>query len=186
MALILQTGPATEPVTLTEAKLHLKVDVTDDDDLIETLIASAREAAELQTGRSLLEQTWRKTLDEFPDAIQLDCPPIIEVTSVKYIDEDGVQQTLNSISYQVDTESEPGWVVPAYGYDWPETRDQANAVEVVYKAGYDECPKAIKQWILTQIGNGYANRQSVAFGNVAVVESKFIDCLLDRYRVPKL
>lgn len=186
MALRLQTGPTTEPVTLTEAKLHLKVDTTADDNLITDLIVAAREAAEQECGRAFLEQTWRKTLDEFPDAIELENPPILSVTSVKYIDEDGVQQTLGTASYQVDTENEPGRIVPAYGYDWPDIRDQPNAVEVIYKAGFTAVPKAIKQWILIRIGTDYANRQSVAFGNVAAVESKFADRLLDRYRVPRV
>jgi hypothetical protein len=55
---------------------------------------------------------------------------------VKYYDTDGVQQLLSASSYQLDKESEPGWLVPAYGYTWPTTRCMANAVEVIYVAGY--------------------------------------------------
>lgn len=61
------TTPAVEPITLTEAKAHLRVDFADDNDLITTLIIVARQAVEEFTGRALITQTWQVFYDRFPD-----------------------------------------------------------------------------------------------------------------------
>ena len=71
--LALSAAPATEPITLTEAKLWLKVDDSTDDDLITALIIAARQACEDYTHRSLITQTWQMTLDRFPNG----CDPIL-------------------------------------------------------------------------------------------------------------
>ena len=68
--LTLVTAPASEPVSLTEAKAHLRLDSADDDSLITALIRSARETAEAHMRRALVSQTWRLSLDRFPAAPQ--------------------------------------------------------------------------------------------------------------------
>ena len=77
MSLQLITPPALEPVTLDEAKAHLKVDTTDDDALIERLIAAARARAEWHTGRAFLTQSWILWLDCWPplDVAEIPLPP---------------------------------------------------------------------------------------------------------------
>lgn len=130
------TAPAAEPVSLAEAKLHLRVDHAADDDLIEALIVSAREDAEHRIGRALVMQTLEQVLDAFPDAIYLDMPPIQSVTSVKYLDTAGAEQTLNPSAYTADLDSAPGSIIPAYGAAWPSARDMPNAVRARYVAGY--------------------------------------------------
>ena len=59
-------APAEEPLTLAETKQHLRVDHNEDDALISTLIASACQAAESRTGRVLIAQKWRATLETWP------------------------------------------------------------------------------------------------------------------------
>ena len=181
------TAPSTEPVSLTEAKAHLRVTSTDDDDLITALIVAARAAAEHELQRSLITQTLEKALDMFPDAIQLLSPPVQSVTSVKYLDVDGVEQTLSSSSYTLDnaSDSTPAWLTPAYGYDWPETYAEVNAVKVRYVAGWGSAslvPQPIKQWMLLQIGHWYENRESVNIGNITS-KLDYVTFLLDRYRI---
>src|SRR5690348_16556758 len=105
MSLRLIADPATEPVSLAEAKAHLRVTASDEDALISALIIAAREAAEHELGRALITQTWEKTLDLFPDAIELTNPPVQSVASVQYLDIDGVEQTLSSVSYTLDNAS---------------------------------------------------------------------------------
>src|SRR3990167_7576165 len=149
------TAPATEPVTLAEAKLHLKVDtaITEDDTLISSLIISARQQAEQILGRSLITQTWEKVLDKFPSGdIELLWPTIISMTSIKYLDPTTqLEVTLDSDQYSLDKDSEPGWVLPAYGVEWPTALDTVNAVRVRYTAGYGDAasvPACIKSWML--------------------------------------
>jgi uncharacterized phiE125 gp8 family phage protein len=136
MAWKVTAPPAEEPITLTEAKLHLRVDHSDDDTLITSQIKTAREYCEDFQNRAFITQTIKLTLDEFPDVIYVPRPPLISATSIKYIDVNGQQQTLNSSVYKVDTESEPARIVPAFNQCWPGLRGDINSVEVIYQAGY--------------------------------------------------
>lgn len=183
------TAPTTEPITLEQAKAHLRVEVSDDDALISALIAAAREAVESKTQRSLMLQTWELALDAFPGCqdqygIRLPKAPLSAVTSVAYVDSDGAPQTMAEADYQLDDHSEPARILPAYGTTWPATRDQANAVVVQYEAGYADAaavPAQIKAWMLLRIGMLYENRESVAGGTLT--ELPFVDRMLDAYKV---
>lgn len=188
MSLRKLTDATVEPVTLDEAKAHLNVFESSRDSYIATLISVARQACEGQLGRTLIETTWDLTLDAFPDAIPLRMPRVVSVSSVKYIDATGVQQTLSPSSYQVDDRSEPGWIVPAYGYTWPISRDQVNAVTVTYVAGYGPdattVPAPIKAWILLMVGSLFENRETeIATPGIVVAALGFAPRLLDPYRI---
>lgn len=190
MALRLITAPATEPVTLAEAKLFGRMTSDPTDDAVTTaLIVSARMAAEQELGRALITQTWVKTLDTFPDAIRLDWPPIISVDHVKYLESSaGTLTTLSSASYVVDDQSEPGYIVPAYGYDWPDTYDEINAVEVQYQCGYgaaSDVPESIKTWIKCMVCHYYENREaaSLTLSGQQMVALPFLGGLLDPFRI---
>ena len=191
MALKLITAPSTYPVDLASAKLHCRVDIADDDTLITALITAATEMAEQKTGRAIMTQTLELTLDAFPDAFELTRVPVQSVTSVKYYDTNGVQQTLNNTLYALDAADDFGfaYISPVYAGVWPDTRDQINAVAVRYVAGYADAasvPQSIKNWILLMVSTMYANRETEAYSSRAVsttVQMQFVDRLLDRYVV---
>lgn len=190
MALRKITDASAEPVTLAEAKVHCDIPTGDTtrDTLVTGLITAARTACEERLQRTLIQTDWEFTLDAFPCAIPLRMPRVISVQSLKYYDTGGVQQTLSAPSYQVDDRSEPGWIVPAYGYSWPSTREQINAVTVAYRCGYGtdaaSVPAPIKQWILLAIRTMYDNPASVVVSQgVVQLELGFADRLLDTYRV---
>ena len=160
------TAPAIEPITLTEAKLHLRVDGTDDDALITSLLKSAREWCELYQSRAYIEQSITAKLDCFADTIVMPMTPLISVTSIKYIDTNGIQQTLAASYYNVDTTSEPGKITLAYNMSWPTIRDQHHAIEIIYKAGYGDevgdVPEKIKAAIKLLLGHLYEHREDVS------------------------
>ena len=188
MALKLITPASTYPVTLAEAKLHLRVDGTDEDALISALITSATEGAEQMTGRAIMSQTWELTLDAFPDAFELTRVPVVSVTSVKYYDSAAVQQTMLNTLYTLDNTDDFGYayVVPAYATTWPTTNDQINSVVVRYVCGYASAaavPEPIKSWIKLQLGAMYANRECEVIERGNVLKLGFVDALLARYRV---
>lgn len=188
MALRKLTDATIEPVSLAEARAHLRAATTAEDALITSLITAARQACEDRLQRTLLQTDWELTLDAFPCAIPLRMPSVMSVQSIQYVDEDGATQTLSPSSYQVDDKSEPGWVVPAYGYAWPTTREQINAVTVAYRCGYGTTaaavPGPLKSWVLLMVGSLYENRESVAVAQgIVSVELGFADRLLDTYRV---
>ena len=188
MALKVITAPAAEPLTLAEAKAHLRVDGIDEDGYITALIVAARQGAESITGRALMAQTLELAMDAFPGQIVIPRPPLASVTSITYVDESGVTQTLAPSAYAVNSHAQPAMVDPAYGTTWPATRSQANAVLVRYVAGYAaaaDVPQEIKQWMLLRIGMLFENRESVAAG-VQFSALPFVDSLLAPYRVWEL
>jgi len=186
MSLQRTIAPTAQPVTLAEAKTHLKVDQADEDTLITMMIAAATQAAEHAIGRVLMAQTWKLTLDAFPEAFELTKVPVNSVTSVQYTDTTGTLQTLASNLYTLDNADDTGYayLLPAYSTEWPDSREQANAVAVTYSAGYANAaavPELVRFWILLQVGAMYANRQLE--GKTQTYPLGFADRLLDRYKV---
>lgn len=165
--------PALEPVHITEAREHLRVDSGDDDSVIEDAIRAAREHIEEAARRALVTQTWKLYLDDWPagDTIVLPRPPLQSVSSLKYTDKDGVQTTWDSSNYLVDTASEPGRIVLAYGVSWPSvTLRPMNPIEVTFVAGYgnsDAVPQRWKRAILLLTGHWYENREATITGTIA-------------------
>ena len=184
MATVLITDATSEALTAAEVRAWLRQDSDDSDSEIEALIVSVRQLCTSETLRSIMPTTWELVQDEFTDALRLEYPTITSVTSIKYIDTDGVEQTLDPSDYQVDTDSQPGWVVPAYGLAWPETRAQANAVRVRYVAGFanaDAVPAAIKLWMKLHIAHFYRNKEAAVMGQMSALP--FAGNLIDPYRV---
>lgn len=178
------TPPVGEPVTLAEAKLHLRADSdTAEDTLITALIQSAREHVEAVTERALMPQTWTERQDSFPAVLALRGGAVSAVASVKYVDADGVQQTLDPAAYLTDLTTEPATVRPAYGTQWPLTRQQPGAVVVQYSVGYadaDSVPAALKAAILLIVGDLYANREASI--DAKMVENRAVTRLLFPYK----
>lgn len=184
-----------EPVSLEEAKKHLEVDVGSHDAYIASLITAARTTLEDRLQRTLIETTWRVTLDRFPAEIRLPMPPVAQVDELRYVASDGTPTVLNPAEYELDNTREPAWLVPAYNGEWPSTRLQINAVRVTYKAGYRiggtneerraAVPMPIRQWILLAVGEMFENRERTTHSG-AIRTLSFVDALVDPYRVATL
>ncbi len=162
--------PPTEPITLVQAKQHLRVDHSDDDDLITALISAVRLQIDAPKGwlnLALPVQTLEITLDTFPcNEIKVPWPPLRSVVSIKYDDPDGIEQTLSPTRYSVDARSQPGWILPDEN-GWPSTSELINAVNAVrvrFECGHDEVPAPIMAWMLLNIGSLYANRETIVIG----------------------
>lgn len=138
-----------------EARLQCKVDSDDTthDTLITSLITAAREFAEHYTGRALAAQTLEGALDCFPscDYVDLPMPPVASVTSIKYTDTAGVEQTLSPSAYALSLYGLSNRVNLAANSTWPSTQDVPDAVRVRFVAGYTTAPKAVKSAILLHI-----------------------------------
>ena len=204
MPIQLVTPPTEEPVSLLEAKLHLRVDFDEDDMLIASLITAARQAAETLTGRQLTTARWKQVLDCFPGpslmgvpagqtftlpghAILLAKAPVQSVVSINYLDMGSVNQTMPALTYTVDVACEPARITPVFGQIWPICLPQIGAVSVTFDAGYgtaSQVPEGIKSWIKLRVGSLYAHREEVAALSRGRIESlPFIDGLLDPYKV---
>jgi len=188
MGLTLLIAPAEEPVSLAEARAHLRVEHSADDALIGALIAAAREAAETRTGRALVTQRWRLTLDTWPThgEIVIPWPALVSVEAISYLDADGVRQTLDATAYQIISDTQPGEVWPAYNTAWPSCRVTPGSIRIDYTAGYGAAtavPQSIKAWILLALATWYAQREVVIGTIVSELPRAFWDGLLDGYTI---
>jgi len=171
MSLTLVTAPTAEPVSLADVKLHLRVDTTAEDDLIDGLVVSARDYAESFTRRAFPQQTWDLKSDGFPCAPEFYLPkaPCLSVTSIAYIDTDGATQTLATSVYDTDLPTGPmaraGRIFLKYQQVWPQTRDIPNAVTVRFVAGYAAIPAmvelCIKEHCRANYGRGVEDRDEI-------------------------
>lgn len=158
MGLTLVTPPATKPVSLEEAKRQVGIHESDTryDDQLDGYIAAATDDLDGYDGKlgyALMPQTWDYTLDAFSDAIEIPFGPVVSVSSVKYFDGEGVQQTVDADTYTVDLSARP-WVVLNSGLSWPTTLDAINAVTIRFVAGKG-ASDAIKQAILLQVDHWF-------------------------------
>jgi uncharacterized phiE125 gp8 family phage protein len=204
MPLQLLTPPAAEPITLHEAKQHLRVDTDDDDALIQALICAARQAAETLTGRQLVTARWKLVLDAFPGSscmgvssgVSFSLPghailiikcPVQSVVSIDYLDTNGVMQVMPGTDYVLDSACEPARITPVFGKVWPPSLPQIGAASVTFDAGYgsaEAVPQGIKAWIKLRVGSLYAHREEVATLTRGRIDPlPFVDGLLDGYRV---
>lgn len=216
------TGPAAPAVTADYVKQHTRIDTRVDDAYLESLlIPAAIDLAEMYLRRSLVNQTWLLTLDSFPGpslmgvpygvpyslpghAIILEKPPIQSITSLTYIDLQGIQQSvLPSVpgtgipsggSFNFVDLTYGGTLrvddllrlTPPFGQIWPVMLPQIGSVQVTYEAGYGpddtEVPAAIKQWIAMNVATIYENRERCVVGTrVTVSELPYVDRLMDAY-----
>ena len=176
-ALNLTTVPASEPITLDEAKKQIEISSSvdaDDDTYIEGLITTAREWAEDHTDRGFINQSWTYNVDWWPrnGIIKLNRGPVSSVTSLKYKDTDGDQQTLvEGTDFQVDLVSEPARILPEPGATWPTLEaDRVNAVEVIFVVGYGATAASVredvKHAIKLMVADWYEHREDASDGKV--------------------
>ncbi|MEI9989915.1 MAG: head-tail connector protein [Rhizomicrobium sp.] len=164
MPLTLTTPPALEPVTLAEAKAHLKVDTADDDALITAMITAARARAEWHTGRALIAQAWTLHLDCWPASgtIEIPLPPLQSVVSVTSYARDDSAAVLSPSLYTVDAASAPARLALKTGAPPPTNLRNVNALAIAFTAGYgaaaSDVPGLLKEAILELVAFLYENR----------------------------
>lgn len=166
MDLSIVTPPASEPVTLAEAKLHCRIDIDDDDSLVTYLISSARRFCENYCQRAFINQTWRLSYDlsEFDACkrmIHLPYGTVQSITSIKSYDSENNPTTLSTSNYRLSHDR----VVLNDGYEWPTLDRMHDSLEIVYVLGYGATaayvPQDIRQAILMTIAHQYENREAV-------------------------
>jgi len=195
-------APTDEPLSLAAAKLFCRIDpdLADEDSLIMDLIRAAREQIEIQTSRALAPQTLRLVIDGFPknrSSLPLPRFPLISITSVKYDDEAGDEQTWDTADYNVITGSLPGAI---HAEDaWPATIARPGSVRITYMCGYghtsegsepstEAAPERAVTAIKYLVNHWYERRDAVLAGTIATVLPMAVRSLIDplkiRYALP--
>lgn len=180
------TASIVEPVSLSDAKEHLRVDHSEDDAYIADKITVARQTAENITGRIIAAQQFRARFDCFPAAIALPRVELITVDSFQYVDTDGATQTQAAYAIRKDTVSAK--LIPAYNTSWPSTEAGYDKVTVEFTAGYenDSVPSDIQAAIKMIVGELYMNREDSITGVSVAATSLPSKSLLNPYRLHAL
>lgn len=190
MSLVLLSGPAAEPVTLAEAKAHLRVDTAADDALISSLIVTSRLHIEAALGLALIAQSWSLRLNEWPlhGAVVLPLRPVTAVTAVKVTDAAGAPITLAASLYLLDRASIPSRLLPTDS--WVAPGVAANGIAIDFTAGYGavaaDVPQPIRQALLLLVAHWYENREPVRAGDHAAPVPLTVNDLLAPYRLVRL
>lgn len=177
---------AQEPITLEEAKGHLRVIGEDEDGYISDLIRAAREMAEGRLNRTIRQRNRTEVFASWCDKLRLPKPPVVSVGSVTYAEAEGAVQTLDEGLYFADTYSEPAVIEIAPGFQAPTLHFRSRPIVVTYLAGYPEgeVPRPIIQWMLLVIGAMYEHRESMTAGSkVEMIPEEFNRWLLQPYMV---
>lgn len=177
------TPSAATPVSVAEAKANMRVEHSDDDALIASLIAAATDHLDGWTGmlgRALINQTWRMFVDSWPTdrRIRLPLGPVQSIAAIQF-HMDGTDTTIDPGEYWL----EDGVIYPVEGYAWPALSEWGAQVDFV--AGYGEVasdvPPAIRQAILLLVGHWYNSREAVSPAQIK--ELPFgVEALLSPYR----
>ena len=175
--------PKSTPISLSDLKDHLRIyDTTEFDAQLTNVLDAAIGQVERATGRALITQTWEMRLDKLAKCIKVPHAPLQSVTSIQYQDSSDAQQTLGTSFYTVDTSSNPGRIVEAYNYSYPETYNDINAVLITFVAGYgdaEDVPEPLKYAIRFFAEKMWENPQ----GNYAAAMDNSLDSLITNYRI---
>lgn len=198
MAFSLVTGPSTEPISVDEARLELRIDTNADNAAISRYISAARQEFEAITGVALITQAWKLSLDHWPSAkadqwwdgvrdgaismfagpyVEVNKGPVQSITSITTYNQDGAGSIWSSSSYQLDSASRPARIAPVSGQAWPTATRALNAIEIQFVAGYGDLstdvPFDIRQALLSLVGDLYEHRGDVEGGVAAYAARAF-------------
>lgn len=158
---VLITAPTVDVLSVADCKATLGITSDGQDAMIEAsigaVVATLDPASGGWLGRALRPQTWELRLSGFIcNKIELPYPILTSLTSVKYDDSDGAEQTLTvTTDYRVYGQGGHGkaYIVPAYNDYWPTARSDYEAVRIRYVCGYagTAMPKPITQFIALQV-----------------------------------
>lgn len=192
MALIRTAAPATTPVSLVEAKAHLRVDASDEDTLITALIEAATAHVERVFGLALITQGWTIVRDAWPESWLLELPlsPIQTVTTVTSFDTAGTGSVFDATHYFADTASRPPRLVLHGSAPWPKPGRCANGIEIAVTAGFgdlgSDVPQPVRQALLLLIAHWYERREPVVLGAGPLEVPGMVASLLTPYRPVRL
>jgi len=174
-----------EPVTTAEAKTYARIDISDDDTLVGSLITAARVHCEQVCRREFIDRTYKAFAEDWPYEMVWNFPryPVNAVSSITYYDTNGSQQTLSSAVYTVGTNSIPHQLWLAPDQDWPEIDDDRRYPIEINFTTTPTVPETIKTAIKMLVSHWYENREAVVVGTQVNAVPKAVDCLLWAERI---
>ena len=156
-------------LTTAEAKTHLRVDSSDEDTYIDTIVATATKFCENYTARQIMRATIIAKFGGFPssssEAVHLPFGQLVSIGSIAYKDSAGDSQTWTSSKYQANTYAQPGYILPVENESYPDTQDRTwDAVTITFDAGWTSTalvPADIKHAVKLMVSYYFENRGTV-------------------------
>jgi uncharacterized phiE125 gp8 family phage protein len=188
MAVAAVDQPLVEPISLEDAKRHLRLEgvLDDEDSQIQMMITAARRMAEGKLNRTIVQRELAVSFDGWGCKMRLPKPPFLELLGVDYLDSEGMSQSMPVDSYYLLEGREPVEVAFVGGAPLPALASRRQPITVRYIAGYPEgqVPEDLRSWMLMQIGSLYAHRESVIAGvSVAPLPEIYERMFLQPYMV---
>ncbi|MCB1522113.1 MAG: head-tail connector protein [Hyphomicrobiaceae bacterium] len=191
MAMVLTSGPAIEPITIEEAKAHLRIDGTSEDALIASLILTSRLHIEAALDLALVDQSWTLLLDRVPRSgiVKVPISPLQSIDSIATIDREGLSTVVATETYTVDVASRPARI--AFDAERvPSSNARLNGIEITLTAGYGataaEVPDPIRQALLLLVAHWYEHRDPIEIGVPSTAIPQSVNRLLHPYRQVRL
>lgn len=186
------TPPAVQPLSLADVKLLGKVNTAREDALVSDFwIPAARRRAENRTSRRLVTTRLKQWMDVFPaNGIELVWAPVSSIVQISYIDGDGVTQDDDSPEssgdWQIDRDSEPTRIIPAYGESWPTIRSVQHAVSVTFDCGYgtaaSDVPAGFRLGMAQYVAHWVEHREIRLMGTIQSGIPMQGDDLIDEFK----
>lgn len=191
MALVLTSGPAVEPVTVADAKTHMRIDASAEDVLLGSLILTSRLHIEAALGLALINQAWMLVLDRWPGdgIVEIPIAPLQAITAVRVRDTAGTPVVVQSTSYLIDIASKPPRLV------WnnaapPVPGRFANGLEIDLSAGFGasaaSVPAPLKHAILMLTAHWYEYRDPIEIGSTTARIPDAVTDLIQPFRKIRL
>jgi len=169
----LVTDASVEPVTLAEMKDFMKVDLTDEEDIITSLIKSARISIEKYCGIGLISKTYDYYFDKAEDVIKIPLPPLQSITTFAYNDTTYTETEISSSYYKVFTfDNNKGEVIKLQTFTYPSNIPDYRAFRIRFVNGYgataNTVPETLKQALKLTVSHWFENRESQELPSEAI------------------
>jgi uncharacterized phiE125 gp8 family phage protein len=187
---LIVNGPAIEPVALADAKKWLKLQTSDDDDVVGALITAARLMVEAQIRRMLITQTWRLIYDGWPDTrvVKIPLAPFQSLAAMRVYDVNGATQAVNTSLYYVDAAADAARII--FGAPPPEPGRNAAGIEIDIVVGYGataaSVPEPLRQAIRMLVTDWYENRGDAGADDPANALPSSVRALVAPYQRQRL
>lgn len=171
-------------VTLTDAKEHLRVTGSAEDDLISALVSAASDFIGEYSGRVLSSETWKIMAPAFDGTVKLPKSPLISVTEIGYFDTSGAALTADLSDFSTVICDDWSYITPKSGKSWPSSDTvRLDGASITFTAGYSVLPPALRMAVLLMIGHYFENRSTVNVGNIVANLPLAVDSLVSAYRL---
>ncbi len=192
MTLVMTSGPLAEPVSVADAKAHMRIDSTAEDTLIASLIVTSRLHIEAALGLALLTQAWSYFVDAWPRSREIVLPlkPVQSITTVRVWAQDGTSQILSADAYTLDGDGKPPRLVLSRSAAPPAPGRSASGIEIAFSAGYGDAgtdvPAPIRQALVLLVAHWFENREPVRADAPQAEIPHMVTTLLAPYRGRRL